>query len=209
MASSDRVPFITDSAHLAAVAGTAYACLRPSGDVATIYHEVQELIRAAAPSLSFPNVHCSLKGFGTPEWRVDEERLDACAAVVDAVARRSPQLELEVDGLDMFTELSLPIVRIRATEELGRALRALRVGADRPGCPPGDDDRIPSDDWVFHLSLAYAEDDHESDAVRRVLDATTLPPARCSVGELELVYFDGGVEQLVDVFPLAASSDSH
>jgi hypothetical protein len=201
MPSSDRVPFIEDPAHLREVAGTAYVCLRPTGDVVSVYEEVQGRLRASIPGLSFPRPHCSLKGFGTADWRVDEERLVLCASVVAAVARALPQLDLSADGLGTFEEVPIPFVRIRPTASLELALRLLRDKGSREDCP-GVDDRISPGDWVFHLSLAYPTGNEDAHKMSETLDEMSPPSARCTVTELELVFFDGGPERLVEVFQL-------
>jgi hypothetical protein len=204
MDSTPRVPFISDPNHLTDVAGQAYACLRPGGEVLDIYTELQARIRSTAPWLSFPTAHCSLKGFGTSAWVVNEERLALCATVVSSVVRVSPPLELSIDGLDMFDEISVPIVRIHETAELRHVLNSLREEGARADCP-GFDDAISPEDWVFHLSLAYPNDTRGARTTRGLLDRMKTMPGRCTVKEVELVFFDGGPERLVDVFSFAGS----
>jgi hypothetical protein len=127
-----------------------------------------------------------------------------CATVVESVVRASPPLELSIDGLDMFEDVSVPIVRIRETAGLRHVLNSFREEGARADCP-GFEDAIPAEDWVFHLSLAYPNDTKDSGTIRGLLDGMNAVAGRCTIKEVELVFFDGGPERLVDAFSFAGS----
>jgi hypothetical protein len=105
------------------MSGTVYLCLRPAGDVAELYHEVQRSLASAAGTdrASWPAPHLSLKGFGTQQKPTDRRTETEILALVEGWARRTPALRLEVESLDSFEDERIPILRIRRTAELGDA----------------------------------------------------------------------------------------
>ena len=94
----EYVPFITDPRHLAALAGSSWLALRPTGDVVTAYETVQAQFRQFLrddPTVSFPMPHVSLIGFRN-------EANDLTVATVRTWAAQQPRLTLTVEKLDGF-----------------------------------------------------------------------------------------------------------
>lgn len=198
-----RRPIITDPAHLADAAGTAYVCVRPSGEVAEAFDRMQGRIRdvVGEDRASWPAAHMTLHGFGSREHPLDAAAEHEIASFVERWAGVTRPLELRVDGIEVFAEERIPIVRIRGTEALGAAIAVIRSGSARARLTPNANEAIPVEDWVFHLSLVYYDDDRWSSLDAAVRDLQ--PPAvSCVAGEVELVGFDGGPERLLGRFPL-------
>lgn len=197
-----RAPIITHAVHLAEAAGTAYVCVRPTGEVAETFDRVQRHLRKVAGDdrASWPAAHLSLNGFGTPDRPVDAAIEPQVTSLVHRWAGETAQLELQLEGVDVFEEVRIPFVRIRRTPSLGTALADLRSRAAAVGLQ-GTEDRIASQDWIFHLSVVYYDGERwpEVEAAARSI---TVPSASCVVHEVELVGFDGGPERLLGRFPL-------
>ena len=202
---SARQPIITDPEHLARAARSAYVCLRPSGGVAEAFDGIQRGLREVVGDdpASWPAAHMTLKGFGSPERRVDDDAEPQLVTLVEGWARETAPLELEVDAVDAFAAERIPVVRIRRTQALGAALADLRGRSTATGLT-GDDDHIAPGDWIFHLSLVYYEGERWSE-VEAAVRAVEVPRASCVVEEAELVGFDGGPERLLGRLPLLGS----
>jgi 2'-5' RNA ligase superfamily protein len=196
-------PLVTDPIQLSTLAGRAVLCLRPTGPVATAFHHVQRRLRVVVGSdpAWWPDVHLSLKGFGDERTVVDKAKEWDMVKLAQAWARSTPPLVLATDGLDVFAEELIPIIRVLRTPELAAALDDVR-GQSEASVLPGYADRISIEEWVFHLSLMY----YRGDRWRAIEDATNdivIQRVEEVVDHVELRVFDGGPERLVGRFPLA------
>ena len=196
-----RRPIIADPVHLAELAGTACLCVRPTGRVAEVHAQVQRRLRETVGEdrASWPDAHMSLGGFGTPDRPVDSAIERKLVSVAEQWARETPPLRLDVEGVEVFSDDRIPIVRIRRTPTLGAAHKDVRERVEASGLPGQDD--IALQDWAFHLSLVYYGGERwpEVEAAARNI---SVPTATCVVGESELVGFDGGFERLLGRFSL-------
>ena len=202
---SPRQPVITDPAVLAEVAGTAYVCLRPSGEVSEVFDRVQRRLRDVVGDdrASWPAAHMTLKGFGTPARPVDHDTERELVSLVEGWAGETMPLELQIEGVDVFAEERIPILLIRRTTQLTAAHKDMHIKVEAAGLP--GQDHVALRDWIFHLSLVYYDGDRwpEVEAAARAL---SIPRASCLVGEAELLGFDGGPERLLDRCSLLGSA---
>jgi hypothetical protein len=146
----------------------------------------------------------TLHGFGSRERPLDAAAEREIVPFVERWAGATPPPELRVDGIEVFAEERIPIVRIRRTEALVAAITALRSGSARSGLAPNADEAIPVEGWVFHLSLVHYDADRWS-SLNAAVRELELPAVSCVAGEVELVGFDGGPERLLGRFPLLGS----
>jgi hypothetical protein len=196
-------PLVTDPVQLSTLAGRAVMCLRPTGPVATAFHDVQRRLRIVVGSdpAWWPDVHLSLKDFGDEITLVDTMMESEMVALAEGWARSTPPLAVATDGLDVFAEERIPIIRVLRTSELAAALDDVR-GLSEASILPGYADEISVEEWVFHLSLMY----YRGDRWRAIEDATkdmVIQRVEEVVDHVELRAFDGGPERLVARFPLA------
>jgi hypothetical protein len=199
---SMRMPIITDPEQLAEVAGTVYACLRPTGGVADAFDLAQRRLRDVVGDdrASWPASHLTLAGFGTPERPLEPSDEVAVASLVEGWAAATAPLELVIERVDVFADVRIPFLRIERTPLLASAFVDLRSRSTASGFT-GTDDDIATPDWIFHLTLAYYAGDRWPD-VQAAASAIALPTERCLVDHVELVGFDGGPERLLGTFPL-------
>jgi 2'-5' RNA ligase len=200
-----RRSIITDPAHLAEAAGTAYVCLRPGGEAEETFNRIQRDLREAGGDdrSSWPAVHMTLEGFGTPARPVDHDLEGQLGPLVEGWARETEPLELQIEGLDVFADDRIPIVLIRRTSPLTAAHHDLQTRVEPTGLPSKDE--ISLQDWIFHLSLVYYDGDRWPD-LEAAVRAITVPAASCVVREAELVGFEGGPERLLGRFPFIGSA---
>lgn len=194
-------PIITDPAHLAEAAGTAYLCVRPTGEVAELHARVQRRLRepVGEDRASWPEVHMSLGGFGRPDWPVDPAIERGLVSLAKQWAGETPPLRLDIEGVDVFSEDQIPILRIRRTPALIAAQKDVRALGEAARLPVQE--HIPLEDWAFHLSLVYYEGVRWPE-VEAAAGSVSVPAASCVVSECELIGFDGGSERLLGLFPL-------
>lgn len=145
-------PYMTDPVLLDSLRGQQYVVVRPLAEVADLYVSEQSTVLAQVPSLPHPNTgHVTLRGFFEPE-RVDtlRERIRSWAAV-------TPAIGLHVEAVDGFPPpFQVVIARLARTDSLVNAYASLTEVMDS-----SDFRRIgelPLDEWVFHLSVAYASE---------------------------------------------------
>jgi 2'-5' RNA ligase len=193
-------PFIDDPGHIALVEGERYVVLRPTASIPDIYDRVRALFKEKLAGLpvSYPaEPHVTLAGLakGTP--------LESVRELVSEWARTIPRLQLEVEGVSSFPSPSqIVIVQVRRTDELFHALSSLRAAARQRGL--GDLAVIAPTDWIFHMSVAYCSALKASEwtEVMSFAETVKVPPAYCTVSEVEIVAFDerqeysGGVVEL-------------
>ena len=193
-------PYITDPRHLTSAEGTKYAVLRPTEPLATAYALVQDSLRGfGCEGLSFPAPHLTLKGFGEGD---DAKVLD----VVERWASSAKPPTVRLEAVDAFPDFGVLIARVERHDSLVEAMSTLRHSAK--GLPTAFEDEIPIGNWVFHMSLAYAnwlEDGAWEELLARAADLE-VEPASDVLGTLDLLAFDGGPERLIGTFQLRGSS---
>jgi 2'-5' RNA ligase len=198
-----RDPFISDERHLAAVAGSSYAVLRPPRDVEAAFGDLQDQIRSRVDDLaSFPRPHVTICGF--PKIAEDAER-----AVVEAWARETPPLDVTTGGVASFPPpFQVVIAEVVGTAQLRSATARFRRFAAEAAI--GFFDNIPVSDWIFHMSAAYCDRFAEDEwrALAGVLPEFTLREATATARRVELVAFDGGSEQLVAEVDLTGTGEA-
>jgi len=182
---------MTDPSLLESLNGQQYLVVRPVGDVASFYAaEQQALLRVLPDSVMHPHTgHVTLRGFAEPD------RVDALRDVLTRWAADQPPLHLEVEGVDGFPPpFQILIARLRRSPSLVEAYANLTAVLDttdfwRIG-------ELPLDDWVFHLSLAYASNLSEVDWTRAHQnsrrDLQTVPAETATA--VEFVWYRDGVE---------------
>lgn len=180
-------PYMKDAGLLESLRGQQYVVLRPSAAVAAFYAREQiEILRQLPASTPHPNVgHVTLRGLWEPD------RVHRLRELIASWARSTPAVELRVEAVDGFPPpFSVLIARLRRTPSLLRAFSSLTEVLDAT-----DFRRIGElsiDDWVFHLSLAYASSLGEQewgavlDAGRRTV--SSLPHE--VVSSVDLVWYD-------------------
>jgi 2'-5' RNA ligase len=202
-----QTPVITDARHLRRAAGSAFAVLRPVGDVVDLYDDLQGRLLDRFPEVgwSVPAAHCTLKGFGSsgsPLSPADEREV---AEVVAAWAAQTRPLALHAGAIGVFDapeEGRIVYVLAESSAALRAALAALR--ARTADFPESGSDAIATEDWIFHLSLAYAET--VEDAIWAEIEAWArrmTSDATCVCDRVDLLAYDGGPERALGRFPLA------
>jgi hypothetical protein len=186
-------PYMTEPALLESLQGQQYVVLRPSESVAAFYESEQCEILARLPEGSpHPNTgHVTLRGFSEPE------RVHLLRELIASWASSQPSVELCVGAVDGFPPpFQVLIARLERTSSLIDAYSRLTEVLDAT-----DFRRIgelPLDDWVFHLSLAYAGALDERrwteqfDASRRAVPSRP----RELVSYVDFVWYDGDGEHI-------------
>lgn len=184
--------FMTDASLLESLSGQQYLVVRPAGDVASFYETEQAaLLRALPGSVTHPNTgHVTLRGFHEPE------RVDALREVLAHWASEQPGIRLRVEGVDGFPPpFQVLIARLQRTPSLVDAYSTLTAVLDATDfCRIGE---LPLDEWVFHLSLAYASTLSGPDwAEAHVNSRRELDPAPAEVSHaVEFVWYENGAER--------------
>jgi len=194
-------PIVTDPAYLELARGTAYVVARPTGPLAAWFDALQAgtVARLEGHAVAVPAAHATLKSFGAQASPLRQDDLAPIAEVVRAWAAETPALRFTVDGLDAFDEEQVPIVRLRATDELRTAIGALRARAESAGLPPGYADVWGPDEWILHLSLAYPREipGDRWEELAAWLRGLPSEEVTCLVEAVDLVAFDGGPERWI------------
>jgi CubicO group peptidase (beta-lactamase class C family)/2'-5' RNA ligase len=202
-----ETPVIGDAAFLRDVAGCAIAVLRPCGEVLDAYDDLQGRLLDRFPEVawSIPAAHCTLKGFGSSGSPLTPPHEVSAAEAVAGWARETAPLMLHAEGLGVFDtpdEGRIVYVRVAASAALRAALAAVR--ARTADLPAGGSDAIATEDWIFHLSLAYAqtvEDALWAEIVAWARRQTVDASCRCD--RVDVLAYDGGPERTLGRFPLA------
>ena len=195
-------PFIEDPKHLRELDRQRFVVLRVPPPVSETYRHVQETVRQrlSAMPVSYPaRAHVTLGGFAAGT------ALEAVQEVVKAWARSVPSLLIEVECLSIFPPpFQIAIVQVRKSRDLFAALASLWRQSETRRLALST--RVPADQWIFHMSLAYcsglsASTWHE---LTQLIESVQVPSARCVVGEAEVVAVDDGREYSGGVFSLEA-----
>ena len=179
-------PYMTDPALLDSLRGQQYVVLRPHAEVADFYVREQSAVLARVPSLPHPNSgHVTLRGFFEPE------RVEALRDRVRSWGAGTPAIELRIEAVDGFPPpFQVVIARLTRRDSLVDAYTSLTEVLDST-----DFRRIgelPLDEWVFHLSVAYAGelDGPGWDALLSGYQREIVPaPAEC-VSSVDFVWYD-------------------
>ncbi|HYJ59933.1 MAG TPA: serine hydrolase [Actinomycetota bacterium] len=187
---------VLDADHLAAVVGTAYVVLRPTGDLAAAFGRWQGAVldRLAVADASVPAPHVTMKAIGSADDPVTSAHVPVIAELVEAWAGATPGLTLRATGFDVFDEGEdrVPVATID-TAELLPAMRDLWSRAAEAGLPVAAADAIGLDAWIAHLSLAYPGGVPAATwAVVEAWMGTVTDRPSSVAGHVELVVFDGG-----------------
>ncbi|MGZ4149170.1 MAG: serine hydrolase domain-containing protein [Actinomycetota bacterium] len=202
-----ETPVIVDAAFLRDVAGCAVVVLRPCGDVLDAFDDLQGRLLDRFPEVawSVPAAHCTLKGFGSsgsPLTFADEA---AAAEALAGWAGATSPLTLHAEALGVFDtpdEGRIVYLRVEASAALRAALAPLRAAS--ADLPASGSDAIATGDWIFHLSLAYAETVEDSLWDEIVAWTRRVPAdATCVCDRVDLLGYDGGAERVLGRFPLS------
>jgi hypothetical protein len=192
---------MTDSRLRESLKGQQYIVLRPVTAVADFYEREQSAILGRLPAgIPHPNTgHVTLRGFFEPE-RVPILR----EAIIRWASSASP-IDLRVASVDGFPPpFSVLIVRLERTPslletyagltELVETTDFLRIG------------ELPLDEWVFHLSLAYASALDEEDWDRALQESRRVvnPSPHEAVSSVDFVWYDDDGEH-IETMPLGRS----
>jgi 2'-5' RNA ligase len=194
-------PFIDDPEHLARLDGQRFVVLRPTGGVAQGYTRVRTLIQSELAHLpvSYPaQPHVTLAGFA------EGTHVDAVRALVAEWAPTVAPLRVELESVGFFpSPFQIVFVQVHKTPELFDALSSL--GERARWRKLADVATIAPADWIFHMSVAYCTSLSEADwlQVTRVVETVNVPPAQCTIREVEIVAFDGGQERSAGVLALS------
>ncbi|KZE89935.1 2'-5' RNA ligase family protein [Microbacterium sp. TNHR37B] len=186
-------PYMTDPAQLASLQGQQYVVLRPRESVAAFYESEQTEILARLPAgTPHPNTgHVTLRGFFEPE------RVHSLREVIASWAGSQAPVELCVDAVDGFPPpFQVLIARLERTSSLVDAYSSLTEVLDAT-----DFRRIgelPLDDWVFHLSLAYARSLDERRWTEHLEATRHAVPSRPHerVSSVDVVWYDSDGEHI-------------
>lgn len=186
-------PYMTDPVQLESLQGQQYVVLRPSESVAALYESEQFDVLARLPDgTPHPNTgHVTLRGFFEPE------RVHSLRELIASWASSQSPVELSVDAIDGFPPpFQVLIARLERTSSLTDAYRRLTDVLDAT-----DFRRIgelPLEEWIFHLSLAYARSlDERSWAEQLAVSRRAVPSRpRELVSYVDFVWYDGDGEHI-------------
>lgn len=186
-------PYMTDPVQLESLQGQQYVVLRPSESVAALYEREQSDVLARLPDgTPHPNTgHVTLRGFFEPE------RVHSLRGLIASWASSQSPVELSVDAIDGFPPpFQVLIARLERTSSLTDAYRRLTDVLDAT-----DFRRIgelPLEEWIFHLSLAYARSlDEQSWAEQLAVTRRAVPSRpRELVSYVDFVWYDGDGEHI-------------
>lgn len=193
-------PYMIDLALLDSLRGQQYVVLRPAAEVADFYVREQSAVLARVPSLSHPNTgHVTLRGFFEPE------RIEALRDRIRSWAVVTPAIELRVEAVDGFPPpFQVLIARLARRDSLVDAYASLTGVLDST-----DFRRIgelPLNEWVFHLSIAYAGELDESGwgALLSGCQREIVPAPAELVSSVDFVWYDDDGEH-TETIPLQES----
>ncbi len=205
----DDDPLIADPGMLAELPRHVVVVIRPVGQLVERFDRIQEGLLDRFPEVPWrpPRAHCSIASFGSSSVSFDDDDEAVARDVVARWARSTPPLRLEYEVVDVFDDPQerIPLLRLRATDELRLALRRLRDLGSRAGLPPASTETIDQETWLFHLSLGYplwVEDARWAEVVAWI---RTLPveSVACEVDVADLLAFGLGQERPLARYVLA------
>lgn len=180
---------MTDPALLQSLEGQQYCVLRPGGEVARYYDEVQSVLKQRLPSsVTYPNIgHVTLRGFGEPE------RVAELGSFLDAWASSISPLEVRIEAVDSFpAPYKIVILRLAKTDDLKHAYSLLGDELAKTTLT-AIGEQFSVDDWTFHMSVAYCNtlsDEEWADLASELESLGNSGPA-IAVSDAEFVWYDG------------------
>lgn len=194
-------PYMTKPTLLESLRGQQYVVLRPTAAVRTFFEREQAGALERLPDgTPHPRTgHVTLRGFFEPE------RVTALRDLIATWAGSTPPIEVRIDAVDGFPPpFQILIARSARTDSLVEAYSRLTDSLDTT-----DFSRIGElslDDWVFHLSLAYAgglAENEWSEALAAIARNVHAPPSEF-VSCVDFVWYDDAGEH-IDKLPLMRS----
>jgi 2'-5' RNA ligase len=181
---------MTDRSQLESLDGQQYLLVRPEGELERFFDQTRDRLRLSLPhGVASPNTgHVTLRGFSEPQ------RVDALKRMLAEWAVRQNPIELRVDGIDGFPPpFQILIARLERTRSLVSAYAQLTHELDNT-----DFRRIgelPLDEWVFHMSLVYANILGEP-AWEEALEGSRAQLAGpvATAASVDFVWYEDGVE---------------
>jgi hypothetical protein len=192
---------MTEPGLLASLRGQQYIVLRPTVAVAAFYESEQSKLLTRLPgSTPHPNTgHVTLRGLYEPD------RVHVVRDLIESWADAMTPIDLIVDAIDGFPPpFAVLIARLARTKSLTEAYSSLTELLDATDVRRIGE--LPLDDWVFHLSIAYASalDEQEwHDVLAASARAVTSSP-REHVSSVDFVWYDDDGEH-IDSFALRSS----
>ena len=186
-------PYMTDPALLKSLKGQQYVVLRPGAAVAEFYRREQSAVLGRLPGgVPHPHTgHVTLRGFFEPE------RVASLREAIVGWARSLAPIDLRVEAIDGFPPpFSVLIARLKRTHSLLDAYAGLTELLDSTDFVRIGE--LPLDEWVFHLSLAYANTLDEQ-AWAQALEASARevePKPFETVSSVDLVWYDDTGEHI-------------
>lgn len=186
-------PYMTDPALLKSLKGQQYVVLRPGAAVAEFSRREQSAVLGRLPrGIPHPHTgHVTLRGFFEPE------RVASLRAAIAGGARFMAPIDLRVESVDGFPPpFSVLIARLERTHSLVDAYAGLTALLDSTDFVRIGE--LPLDEWVFHLSLAYANALDEQ-AWAQALEASARevePKPFETVSSVDFVWYDDDGEHI-------------
>lgn len=186
-----RRPFMETPEHLTSLDGQQYLVLRPTGEVAAAYREVQD---AAFASLEVPvrhphTGHVTLRGFSEPARRGE------LGVLIHEWAAKQRPIEVIAEAVDEFpAPWQILIVRLARTTSLVSAYARLTDALEHTDiCRLGE---LPLKDWTFHMSVLYGKtlDAAEWSQFAQAPPRTFESAPTETITEAELVWYQDGIE---------------
>jgi hypothetical protein len=200
-------PIVVDERWFHRVAGAAFVVVRPVGELAERFTMWQgEVLDRLGAACVAPGAHATVKSFGSTQEPLTDDEERRIVEVVRTWAASCSPVALHAAGLEVFSDASIPVVRLHATTSLADALTSLRVSASEAGLPAGSGDEITAVDWVPHLSLAYPVDAPAVVAeVEAWMRGVPVEVAPSTALQAEVVAYDDGSERRLATFPFAGA----
>lgn len=194
-------PYMTEPELLESLRGQQYVVLRPVAAVSGFYEREQfETLKWLPDSTPHPNTgHVTLRGFFEPK------RVPLIRDLLYSWAESRPPIELHIDAIDGFPPpFQVLIARPERTVSLIEAYSSLTELLDTTDLRRIGE--LPLDDWVFHLSLAYANslDERRWNELLQASRRAVRPGQREFVSSVDFVWYDDHGEN-IDSFPLEQS----
>lgn len=180
--------FIVDADLLQALEGQQYIVFRPDGDIAEYFKLIQgELKKILPPGVKYPNTgHITLGGFSDSMAKLDESFRSWVADIKPLV--------VSVESIDSFpSPFKIIILKMQKDAQLRNTYDKLTASVSKNSVKTIGMERS-SDNWIFHMSLAYCSELNNHDW-QNVLDSLHELPnksPRYLVNEAELVEYRTG-----------------
>ena len=189
--------FMTDPEHLKGLEGRRFIVLRPTGEVSKVYKETQARFKELFTNkeVTYPNTeHVMLRGYPS-----GTELKDVTEAAETLMGKRG--FKVEILKLATFpSPFKIIVFEVVKTPELIVAYEDLSNETRAKKLPHFEPERS-SDEWIFHMSVAYCEklNDGEWEKVEKEVAEIDTPKASCFVDALEVVSYDDQGEHVREI----------